>query len=194
MSAALMYQEKRQFGRRETNIRGRAVARGSGGQEFSIRNISDGGALLVFDEPFVAGRTFRIEIDGTDFVLLCEVRHQDKSAVGVSFMRACEGAALNRHFQLRPVEGLDGASSMSAPAPLARPRMPIISNQALRDALRATHTLAQRQLDTICRPRLAAWKCAVLAVYVDTRRCLDDAGRSQAYSRDAHVRRETGWA
>ena len=104
MSAAVLYRERRQFGRRETHIRGTAMLSGRLSRSFTIRNISDGGALLVFDHEFIPSGSFRIEVDGTDFVLMCEVRRADPDGVGVSFMRASEGAALNRHFQVRPIE------------------------------------------------------------------------------------------
>lgn len=104
MSSALACAEHRQFGRREINIRGRATVPGAASQPFVIRNISDGGALLKFDGAFVPKRSFRIEIDDTDFVLLCEVRHSSSQGVGVRFVRTADGAALNRHFLLKPVD------------------------------------------------------------------------------------------
>ena len=64
MSAALMYREKRQFGRRSTNIRGRAIVSGRISKSLTVRNISDGGALLQFDEDFIPQQTFRIEVEG----------------------------------------------------------------------------------------------------------------------------------
>ena len=103
-------------------------------QPFLIRNISDGGALLVFDDALIPSRSFRIEIEGTEFVLLCEVVHQGPHGVGVKFMRVSEGAALNRYFQLKPIEGLkDVAGDV---APLAEQAVPRLCSQELRQALR----------------------------------------------------------
>ena len=133
MSAALANAENRQFGRRATYIRGTATIPGQLSQCFTIRNISDGGALLTFDEEFTAPRSFRIEITGTEFVLLCEVRHQGPYGVGVSFMRPAEGAALNRHFQLRPVEGLAGGPEAAQPLP--QRSVTSVNTRELRQAL-----------------------------------------------------------
>lgn len=134
MSTAMAFAEQRRFGRREINIRGVAIAPGHLSQPFTIRNISDGGALLVFDEAHTPPRSFRIEIAGTEFVLLCEARHHSGNAVGVSFLRAAEGIALNRHFQLRTVDGLTGGPAPVTPR--AAPHVATVSGRELRQAIR----------------------------------------------------------
>ena len=130
MSAGQLYRERRQFGRRETNIRGTANVAGRMSRAFTIRNISDGGALLVFDGDFIPPSSFRIEVDGTDFALMCEVRRTGPDGVGISFMRAAEGAALNRHFQQRPLDCVD-ASIACRPQKAAAP-LPPTSNLDVR--------------------------------------------------------------
>lgn len=117
MSAAVMYKEKRQFGRRDTSIRGRAVMSGRSSETMIIRNISDGGALIEFDSDFIPSNLFRIEVEGTDIAPLCEVRHRSAYGIGVRFVQPADGAAFNRHFQLRPVE----AMPVDAPVPAPRP-------------------------------------------------------------------------
>ena len=70
--------------------------------------------------------------------LLCEVCHHSGNAAGVSFLRAAEGIALNRHFQLRTVDGLTGG-----PAPLGpRVALPLaaVSGRELRQAVRLAPT------------------------------------------------------
>ena len=141
MSAALAYQEKRRFGRRESTIRGRAIVPGHVSQPFVIRNVSDGGAMLKFDADFIPSRSFRIEIDGTEFVLLCEVCHQGSYGVGVRFMRVSEGAALNRYFQIKPIEGLKLLGT-EAPALEPQPALCGVRCLDLRQALSIASTEA----------------------------------------------------
>ena len=130
VSAGLLYRDRRQFGRRETNIRGAAIIPGRTSRPFFIRNISDGGALLVFDDGFIPPGAFRIEVDGTEFVLLCEVRRTGADGVGISFKRVSEGAALNRHFQLRPLDST-ATSAPSLPR-RAQSALPPTSNLEMR--------------------------------------------------------------
>jgi hypothetical protein len=134
MSAALAYHEKRQFGRRKSDIRGRAMLPGQAPKPFTIVDISDGGARLRFDEPMVAPRALRIEIDGTDFDLQCEVRHQGSYGVGVRFMRSAEGVALNAHFREKLMHETSG-DVPTAPARIV-PAVPNTRGGDLRQVLR----------------------------------------------------------
>jgi hypothetical protein len=103
MSAGLANVDRRRFGRRETIIKGHAILPGYGKKPFVIRNISDGGAHLVFEDGFCPPRLFRIELDGMPFKVACELRHERPNGIGVSFTSPADGIAINRHFLLKPV-------------------------------------------------------------------------------------------
>ena len=104
MSAEAAYVEKRRFGRKPSNIRGRATIPGQPARSFTIWDFSEGGAQLAFDHTIAHPRSMRIEIDGTTFVLTCDVCHQGKHGVGVKFVRRAEAVASYRHFEIKPVE------------------------------------------------------------------------------------------
>ena len=104
MSAELAFAERRQFGRRTTTIRGNALVPGQAKRPFTIRNMSDGGAQLAFDEAFSPPRLFRIEIDATRFTAQCELRHDASGVAGIRFVTLADGVAINRHFQLKAVD------------------------------------------------------------------------------------------
>jgi hypothetical protein len=104
MSAANLWADRREFGRRESNIDGYVALPGQVPVACKIVNISDGGALLAFDAPIRLPAAFRLVVEDTSFNLMCEVRHQTGTRAGVRFARLAEGVALNRHFQRAPAE------------------------------------------------------------------------------------------
>lgn len=78
--------DRRQFGRRHTNLTGRVKLAGRAAQHCVVKNLSDGGALLEFDrsEPIPFG--FLLTIDGEEKIYGCEVRHHYGARVGVAFV------------------------------------------------------------------------------------------------------------
>lgn len=117
--------ERRQFGRRPSNIKAYAVLPGQIQVPCIIENLSDGGALLYFTEGAAPTQSFRLAVDGTSFNLLCEARHRSGRKIGIRFVRLAEGIALNRHclktatepagieFQVQPAVGSRPASGCS---------------------------------------------------------------------------------
>ncbi len=84
MTCRTHFDERRAFGRRATDMP--ATVRGSGitRQSCTIRDMSEGGALLEFaSPPELAGRLWISLPDGTD--VLCDVRHARANRVGVEF-------------------------------------------------------------------------------------------------------------
>lgn len=78
--------ERRQFGRKVTNIAAQAIAPGRAGVACTIRNISLGGARLQFSRPFTARGTFRLLADNNKLDVQCVIRHQDETGAGVEFV------------------------------------------------------------------------------------------------------------
>lgn len=140
--------EKRQFGRRRSEIRGAAIVAKEQPKPFTICDLSEGGALLAFDDPaIVPERSFRITIDGTAMVLLCEVRHRGKAGVGVRFMRPSEGIELKSHFLSKPN---DVCVAASAEVPRrAQPAAPPVRGQDLRASLQIVHSAAEIATEAI---------------------------------------------
>ncbi len=65
----------------------------------TLRDLSEGGALLELDAALESVRSFRLAIDGTHLEALCEARHVRGRQVGVRFVRQADGHAILRHFQ-----------------------------------------------------------------------------------------------
>lgn len=90
--------ERRQFGRRRTHNHGWVKLPGRPAVPCVIRNVSDGGALLVFDRSETLPFAFLLTIEGEDKTYGCEVRHHYGERVGVAFVdvalvNACIDAA-----------------------------------------------------------------------------------------------------
>jgi PilZ domain len=96
--------QRRQFGRRDTNVRATALVPGYAPIVCELRNVSEGGALLVFEGVTVPSRPFRLLIDGTDLSLPCEVRHSGKNGTGVRFLSLQAGARLMGHLYREPLQ------------------------------------------------------------------------------------------
>ena len=78
--------ERRHFGRREATLHALMVTGGRAPVHCIVHNYSTGGALLEFQERFVPPFRFRLVIKSKHVDVLCEVRHQRQSCVGVSFV------------------------------------------------------------------------------------------------------------
>ena len=86
MSGKTDHVERRQFGRRHTHIHGWIKLPGRPVLPCVIRNISDGGAMLVFDRTELLPFAFLLTIDAEDKPYGCEVRHHFGDRVGVAFV------------------------------------------------------------------------------------------------------------
>ena len=78
--------DRRQFGRRHTHVTGQIKVPGRATLTCIVRNISDGGALLVFQRPEWVPFGFLLTLDGEDKTYGCEVRHHFGERVGVAFV------------------------------------------------------------------------------------------------------------
>ncbi len=92
------HHDRRQFGRRQSFLHGWIKLPGRPAVTCTLRNISIGGALLVFDQPQGLPYGFLLTIEGTGQVFGCEIRHHYGDRVGVQFVDAAtiqEGGALD---------------------------------------------------------------------------------------------------
>lgn len=78
--------EQRRFARRETNLAATVIIADTPPIACTIRNISDGGALIVFENPVCVPYSFILYIDGMGKPFGCEVRHHFGARVGVEFV------------------------------------------------------------------------------------------------------------
>jgi len=119
--------EKRQFGRRESAIH--AVAMFGGRTAHCIvRNFSEGGALLEFNDSVTPPFRFRLIIEAKNVDVECEVRHQGKHGVGVSFGDGCASGLLNNQpATAKPVEVREPA--------VEAPSRPAVNGATLRSAM-----------------------------------------------------------
>jgi hypothetical protein len=80
------YAEKRQFGRRQTNIRAWIKVTGRPSIPCTVRDISQGGALLECDEEVWLPYSFRVMAEHGVIDSVCEIRHQNGRKFGVEFV------------------------------------------------------------------------------------------------------------
>jgi hypothetical protein len=78
--------ERRRSARRETNLAATVIIADMPPLACTIRNISDGGALIVFEVPVCVPYSFILLIDGMGKPYGCEVRHHFGVRVGVEFV------------------------------------------------------------------------------------------------------------
>jgi hypothetical protein len=82
--------ERRQFGRRETNLHAFILIRGRPRMPCRVRNVSYGGVLV---EPCAGDNLdwlpteFRLVIEAYDFEADCEIRHKGAHGIGVRFLK-----------------------------------------------------------------------------------------------------------
>lgn len=101
--------DRRVFGRRQTNIRAN-VRIGYQVVACSIKDISEGGALLEFDEPVDLPARVRLSWPDQPNEVVCEVRHVRRKSAGVQFTRP---QALSLKPTVTPAEVFKSASSAS---------------------------------------------------------------------------------
>jgi len=77
--------ERRQFGRRQTQVHAFIMARGRPAVLCIMRDVSDGGALLEVPHPEWLPKRFRLAIEASRFQVECEIVHREDGAVGVRF-------------------------------------------------------------------------------------------------------------
>ena len=87
--------ERRQFGRRKTNLHAWISVQRRPKLSCTVLDLSVGGALLQLQKPSWVPYNFVLTIETTRFVTWCEVRHSRADAVGVRFLSAVESAALD---------------------------------------------------------------------------------------------------
>lgn len=95
MSQSGYQPERRQFGRRKTNLHAWISVPGRPKLPCTVLDISIGGALLGLQQPSWLPYNFVVTIEATKFVSWCEVRHKRADAVGVRFLSAVEAATLD---------------------------------------------------------------------------------------------------
>lgn len=87
--------DRRNFGRRKTNLHGWIEVQGRPRLRCLVKDISIGGALLALDTPQWLPYNFRLLIEATRFASWCEVRHQAPGAMGVRFLSAVDAASID---------------------------------------------------------------------------------------------------
>ena len=87
--------DRRQFGRRQTNLHGWISVQGRPRLPCVVKDISIGGALLALETPSWLPYNFQLTIDATRFVSWCEVRHCRDNSIGVRFLAAVDAVALD---------------------------------------------------------------------------------------------------
>lgn len=151
MSLHQSERQRRQFGRREASTHAIASVPGRASVVCEIKNVSEGGALIVFDDTYVPNRPFRLLIDGMSLNLLCEVRHQGKYGVGVRFLNPQDGVLLMRH--LYPETVMQDQSTWKADAAPAGNETPVlVSNRELREGLIAAREASRQAKRPAIRP------------------------------------------
>jgi hypothetical protein len=68
----------------------------------TVTNLSNAGALVEFAGASVPTRSFRLNIEGAPYTMVCEIRHQGPSSVGVRFLNQTDGGRLMAHLYPGP--------------------------------------------------------------------------------------------
>jgi hypothetical protein len=101
--------EKRQFGRRQTNLHAWITVPGRPRIPCIVHDLSVGGARLGFEhEPAGLPFQFKLTIEATNFVTACEIRHQRATSVGVQFVAEPAAVAVDRRVVVNAVEEWTG--------------------------------------------------------------------------------------
>lgn len=87
MSEASGRIERRQFGRRQESAHGWIVVEGRPRFPCMVRDISKGGARIDVDHPSWLPFRFRLIVESQRLDTDCEIRHQQKTSVGVMFIQ-----------------------------------------------------------------------------------------------------------
>ncbi|HMN38666.1 MAG TPA: PilZ domain-containing protein [Hyphomicrobium sp.] len=80
------FTDKRQFGRRQTQIRAWIRVAGRPPVPCTVRNLSEGGALLDCDDDVWLPFSFRLVTHDQAIDKVCEIRHQTGPRIGVQFV------------------------------------------------------------------------------------------------------------
>lgn len=123
--------QRRQFGRRDIDRNASAILAGGVPVACVIRNVSEGGALVVFPGNLAPDGPFRLMVEETRDTLMCEVRHQGPDGCGVRFLNGAEGLRLMNHLYPGDVE-VTAAQPPLIDKPQAVPATPPLSNRNLR--------------------------------------------------------------
>jgi hypothetical protein len=94
--------QRRQFGRREMSRAAHATLPGGSAIACTVTNLSNAGALVEFAGAAVPSRSFRLSIEGAPYTMVCEIRHQGPSSVGVRFLNQTDGERLMAHLYPGP--------------------------------------------------------------------------------------------
>lgn len=133
--------QRRQFGRRDIDRNASATPAGGVSVACVIRNVSEGGALIVFPGNLAPDGPFRLTVEETRDTLVCEVRHQGPDGCGVRFLNGAEGMRLMNHLHPGGAE-MTAAQPSLIDEPRAVPATPPISNRDLRQHV--LNSLAER--------------------------------------------------
>lgn len=134
--------ERRGFGRREISVAAKLSVPGRGLLPCVVRNVSEGGALLLVDGEIKLPANVRLIIDEQGVDVMCEVRRTGPDGIGVRFHTPVPALTMT----------LPAASAPAAPAapPLAQPPKQPISSRTLRGLME--RPLRPRREPKIVRP------------------------------------------
>ena len=111
--------EKRQFGRRHTQLHAWVAIPGRPRLPCIVQDLSVRGALLVFAEaPIGLSYVFKLTVEATKFETACEIRHQRGTRVGVEFVAASALIAPERRAATDAVQEWTGIGQAAAASPL----------------------------------------------------------------------------
>lgn len=129
--------DRRAFGRRTTLLRGKVILPGRGRIYCMIHNLSEGGALLEFEDGRISmPHRFELEIEIFGTRLMCEPRHASDAGVGVRFVsgdvapilkridRVREKQIRSENDPVRPEDLVEPPLRPSAGAAVAKPETP----------------------------------------------------------------------
>lgn len=140
--AAFSMSERRGFGRRDVSVAAKLSVPGRGMIPCVVRNISEGGALLVLDGEFKLPAVVRLLIDEQGIDTMCEVRRSGPEGIGVRFHTPVPALAMTMPAVAAPV-------APAAPPLAQAPRQPI-SNRTLRGLME--RPLRPRREPKLLRP------------------------------------------
>lgn len=123
--------QRRQFGRREMSRAAHAMLPGGSAIACTVTNLSNGGALVEFAGGAVPTRSFRLSIEGAPYTMVCEIRHQGPSSVGVRFLNHTEGERLMAHLYPGPAISEETGDALRH-ASGETPSSPMINSRDLR--------------------------------------------------------------
>lgn len=77
--------ERRQFGRRKSFFHGMIQPEGRPAIRCRVINISESGALIELMQPVQLPYSFKLYIDAIDRAIACELKHANRTKIGVMF-------------------------------------------------------------------------------------------------------------